>query len=97
MSARRKEAGAIVPLGGVSKRGPIKVTTPRIYDIVNDDYREVTQLDVDQLVEISRAYGKLRHLLAADRTELLARLEQVKSRHGSPAGGKPVRFEGLDD
>lgn len=75
---------------------PLKPAGPRLYDVSIDDYRAATQLDVDQLVEISQCYGRLRKLVADTHADLLTRLEAAKAKHRAPHGGRTVTFEGLE-
>lgn len=35
------------------------MTIPQIYDVALDQFRDVTQRDVDMLMKLNRAYGKI--------------------------------------
>jgi hypothetical protein len=60
------------------------MATLRFYDIQIDDYRDATQVDLDQLQEVNNAYGALRRRIAEDHLALQERLRMIRSKAGEP-------------
>jgi predicted transcriptional regulator len=60
------------------------MATLRLYDIHIDDYRDATQVDLDQLQEVANAYALLRSRLAEDHAALQERLRAIRSKAGVP-------------
>jgi predicted transcriptional regulator len=60
------------------------MATLRIYDISIDDYRDATQVDLDQLQEVANAYAQLRSRMAEDHAALQDRLRVIRSKAGVP-------------
>lgn len=60
------------------------MATLRIYDIQTDDYRDATQVDIDQMAEVVQAYGALRQRLDEDYAALQERLRVIRSKAGVP-------------
>jgi hypothetical protein len=63
------------------------VSNLRIYDIVQDDYRDATQVDLDCLQAVQNAYGRLRRTLDQDHATLLAEIKSIRERAGQPNDG----------
>lgn len=57
----------------------------RIYDIHLDDFRDATQVDLDQLQTVANAYGRLRDRIAEDHAALQEELKKIRSKAGVPA------------
>ena len=57
----------------------------RLYDVNADEYREVTQADVDALTAVQQAYGKLRTAVAQTQEELLIEIARIKQRQAQAA------------
>jgi hypothetical protein len=53
----------------------------RIYDIQLDGFRDATQKDLDDLNAVSKAYGKLRGLVAQVHSELVDGLRQIREKY----------------
>lgn len=58
--------------------------TLKIYDVRNDETREVTQEDIDRLAAVSQAYGRLRTTMADAHAVLMQQLDLIGQR------GKPL-------
>jgi hypothetical protein len=56
----------------------------RYYDINTNDYRDCTQADLDELLEIRKAYGRIQARFQEDRAQLLVDLKAIRSRAGMP-------------
>jgi hypothetical protein len=52
----------------------------RIYDVANDQHREVTQSDVDALELTANAYGEMRRQIARIHEDLQAKLIDLRQR-----------------
>ena len=48
---------------------------PVIYDVMHDNFRAVTQRDVDKLTNVQRAYGQLREAVASVHQNLKTSME----------------------
>ena len=59
----------------------------RIYDIEIDDWRPATQLDLDMLGEVARAYGELRRQVEVTHANLQTRLRTMRSKAGAAHEG----------
>lgn len=57
----------------------------KIYDVHNDEMREATQADIDALMAVQQAYGKLRTAVAQAHTELVIKIEEIKRREAQAA------------
>lgn len=54
--------------------------TLRIYDINIDETRDATQDDIDTLMAVNNAYGRLRTAVADVHTEVLAAVKDIKNK-----------------
>lgn len=61
------------------------MATLRIYDVHTDEYRDATQVDLDQMQAVVNAYWRLRASIAQDHEQLQRELREIKSRAGVPA------------
>lgn len=52
----------------------------RVYDVNTDEYRPVTQLDLDMFQATVQAYGKLRAATASTHAQLMRDIDDIKSR-----------------
>jgi len=50
----------------------------RIYDIQTDEWREPTQLDIDQMAEVAASYGRLRQAVTEEHAALQERLRKLR-------------------
>jgi len=60
------------------------MATLRVYDIAIDDYRDCTQIDIDQMCEVMNSYGALRRRIEEDHAQLQERLRVIRSKAGEP-------------
>lgn len=56
----------------------------RMYDVSIDDYRDVTQVDIDKYQAVANAYGRLRIAVDTIHAELQAESVKIASRAGKP-------------
>jgi hypothetical protein len=57
----------------------------RLYDVHKDEFRDVTQADVDALKAVEQAYGKLRSAVARTHEELLNEVAGIQRRQTQAA------------
>lgn len=50
----------------------------QIYDMVTDDYRPVTQADIDELTAFRRAYARIRTAMTEAHAELVDAVKTAK-------------------
>jgi len=55
----------------------------RIYDVTIDNYRPVTQLDLDMMQEVVRAYGELRATVEQQHAEHRRQIAEIRSKAGA--------------
>lgn len=56
----------------------------RIFDTETADYRDCTQTDIDELMAVRVAYGRLQTRYQEDRAVLLEEIRTIRSRAGKP-------------
>lgn len=66
----------------------------RIFDTQTCDYRDATQMDIDELMAIRVAYGRIQGRFTEDRAVLLTELRRIRSEAGKPNDG-PLMVEAL--
>lgn len=59
----------------------------RIYDIVQDDYRDATQVDLDCLQAVQNGWGRLRRMMDQEHAKLQAEIKTIRERAGHPNDG----------
>lgn len=57
----------------------------KIYDVQNDEMREATQADIDALMAVQQAYGKLRTAFAQTHQALLIEIAEIKRKQAQAA------------
>ncbi len=50
---------------------------PRMYDVSLDEFRDVTQVDVDRMEAVAQAYGRLRAAFKAAHEEVMRAINQT--------------------
>lgn len=57
----------------------------KIYDVQNDEMREATQADIDALMAVQQAYGKLRTAVAQTHAVLMLDIAEIKRKQAQAA------------
>lgn len=63
----------------------------RIFDIQTGDYRDASQLDIDELCVIRAAYSRIQQRFTEDRALLIEETKVLRSRAGAPNEWSIVR------
>lgn len=68
----------------------------RIYDVNTDDYRDATQVDLDQLMAVAASRGKIVAFIEQEQARLSVELKLIRSKAGVPASSAPPELGGAE-